>query len=361
MQNKAISMYDSFQIGTLAIGNRLVASATFEFAADNGKVSRKIIDHYRELAAGGSGLIVSGMQTVLSSASSGPVMVDTTYEGYVDDMKKLVDVVHENGSRLFVQLNHSGYKTFKDEGYDRIGVSEKEVVEGCTFREATRDDIEKIVDAFGQAAKRAKDAGADGVQIHSGHGYLLNTFLSPYFNRRTDAYGGPVENRARILFEVYNAVRKTVGDGYPVSIKLPFSDGASPSITSEDCVYVSKELEERGMDMIEVTAGFTMDGGASSFTPFVKDETQEARFLAGAVRIAEAVKIPVISVCGYRTPDVIEKVLSETAVAAVSLCRPIIREPNLPNRWKTDRSKATCVSCNKCFMSKGLIACQLDK
>lgn len=361
MQNKTGSMYDSFQIGSLAIANRLVASATFEFGADNGKVSQRIVDHYRELAAGGSGLIVSGMQTVLSSASSGSIMVDTTYDRYVDDMKKLVDAVHANGSRLFVQLNHSGYKTFKGEGYDRIGVSEKDVAEGCTFREATRDDIKRIVDAFGAAAGRVKAAGADGVQIHSGHGYLLNTFLSPYFNHRTDAYGGSIENRARILFEVYDAVRKAVGDEYPVSIKIPFSDGASPSITPDDCVFVCRELEKRGIDMIEVTSGFTMDGGASSFTPFVKDRTQEASFLAGAARVAEAVAVPVVSVCGYRTPDVIEKALDETAVTAVSLCRPIIREPNLPNRWKTDRSKATCVSCNKCFKSKGLIACQLDK
>ena len=354
-------MYAPFHIGNLAIGNRLVASATFEFGADEGRVSRRIVDHYRELAAGGSGLIISGMQTVLSSASSGPAMVDTTYDRYVDDMKTLVDAVHENGSRLFVQLNHSGYKTFKGEGYDRIGVSEREVAKGYIFSEASAEDIQAIVDAFGKAARRVRETGADGVQIHAGHGYLLNTFLSPYFNRRNDAYGGPVENRARILYEAYDAVRKAVGDDYPVGVKIPFSDGASPSITPDDCVHICGELEKRGIDMIEVTSGFTMDGGPSSFTPFVRDEGHEAAFLAGAAQVAGAIGIPVVSVCGYRTPEIIEKALNETPVAAVSLCRPIIREPGLPNRWKTDRSKAACVSCNKCFMSKGLIACQLDK
>lgn len=361
MEQKTTNMYSPFEIGNLTVNNRIVRSATFEFGADEGRVTPRIVELYRQLAEGGSGLIITGMHAVLSSARSGPVMVETTYDAYADDMKQIADIMHENGSLLFVQLNHAGYKTAKVSGYDRIGVSEQEVPEGINYREATPDDIKQIIEAYEIAAKRCKMAGCDGVQIHAGHGYLLNTFLSPYYNHRTDPYGGSIENRARILFEIYDAIRSAVGDSYPVSVKIPFSDRVSPSIAPEECIYVCKELEKKGIDMIEITSGLTMDGGESSFTPFVKNEAQQGSFLAGAVQVADAVSIPVISVSGYRTPDFIEKSLTETPIAAVSLCRPLVREPGLPNRWKTDRAKATCISCNRCFMSNGIIACQVEK
>lgn len=361
MKQKTMSMYNPFKVGELAVKNRLVRSATFEFAAQDGRVTQRIIELYRQLAEGGSGLIVSGMQAVLPSASIGPIMVETTYDAYVDDMKRVAEVVHANGSALFVQLNHAGYKTAKGPGYDSIGVSQQESVEGCLYREATPEQLKRIAEAFGNAAKRCEDAGCDGVQIHAGHGYLLHTFLSPYYNHRTDAHGGPIENRARFLFEVYDAIRSAVGKAFPVGVKLPFSDRVSPSIAPEECIDVCKALEDRGIDMIEVTSGVTMDGGASSFTPFVKDASQEGSFLAGAAQVAQAVSVPVVSVCGYRTPDILEKALQETRVAAIALCRPLVREPDLPNRWKTDRTKAACISCNQCYKSNGIIACQIQK
>lgn len=360
MEQKANSLYSPFKIANLTIKNRLVRSATFEFAADDGKITPKIVDLYRQLAEGGSGLIISGMFAVSSGSRVGPIMVETAYDGYVADLKRLVDVVHDNGSLFFVQLNHAGHKTPGLPGYERLGVSEITGADGPAHHEASPEEIRGIAEAFGRAAKRCREAGGDGVQIHGGHGYLINTFLSPYYNHRTDAYGGPIENRARLLFEVYDEVRKAVGPDYPVSVKIPFSDGVSPSIKPEECVYVCQELEKKGIDMIEITTGLTMDGSGSSFTPFVKNNA-EGHFLPGAAQVAGAVGVPVVSVCGFRTPDFIEKTLAETAVAAVSLCRPLIREPNLPNRWKTDRSRAACVSCNKCFKSSGLIACQADK
>ena len=361
MEKKTIGMYDPFQIGNLTVKNRLVRSATFEFGADDGRITPRIIELYRELAAGGSGLLISGMQAVTSSARTSPVMVETTYDQYVDDMKQVANVIHQNGSLLFVQINHTGYKTAKIPGYDRIGVSELDVSEGFTYREATVDEIKKIVEEFGKAAKRCKEAGCDGVQIHAAHGYLISTFLSPYYNHRTDAYGGSIENRSRILFEVYDTIRNEVGNDYPVSVKLHFSDRVSPSITPDECVYVCKELEKRGIDMIEVSSGLSIAGnGESASSPLIK-ESQEGTFLAGAAQVANVVSVPIVSVCGYRTPDFIEKALNETPVTAVSLCRPLVREPSLPNRWKTDRTKASCISCNQCFKSSGIIACQIEK
>jgi len=361
MEQKTTTMYSPFEIGNLTVNNRLVRSATFEFGADDGKITPRIVELYRQLAEGGSGLIITGMHAVLSSARSSPVMVETTYDGYADDMKQIADIVHKNERLLFVQLNHAGYKTAQIPGYDRIGVSEQEVAEGFTYQKATPEKIAGIAEAFGKAAKRCKDAGCDGIQIHAGHGYLLSTFLSPYYNHRTDAYGGPIENRARILFEVYDAIRSKVGNSYPVGVKLHFSDRVSPSITPDECIYVCRELEKRGIDMIEISSGLSLKENKDSVsTPPVPDG-KEGNFLAGAKQVADAVQVPVISVCGYRTPDFIEQTLTETSITAVSLCRPLVREPDLPNRWKSDRTKAICISCSRCFLSKGIVACQIEQ
>jgi 2,4-dienoyl-CoA reductase-like NADH-dependent reductase (Old Yellow Enzyme family) len=354
-------MYSPFKIGGLEIKNRLVRSATFEYGAEEGRITPRIVDLYRQLAEGGVGLIITGMVAVRPQAGTGSVMVNAAYEGFADDMRQVSKAAHESGSKLFVQLNHAGYRTAQAPFYDRIGVSPLDAGNGVAYHEATPDELKELGEAFGKAAKRCQEAGCDGVQIHAAHGFLLSTFLSPYYNLRTDAYGGPIENRARVLFEVYEAIRAKTGDGYPIGVKLHFSDRVSPSITPEESLHVCRELEKRGIGMIEVSSGIFVKGQKDSVpTPPVPDG-QEGNFLSGAKQIAEAVNVPVISVCGYRTPDFIEKTLAGTSIAAVSLCRPLVREPGLPNRWKTDRSKATCVSCSRCFLSKGIIACQKDK
>jgi 2,4-dienoyl-CoA reductase-like NADH-dependent reductase (Old Yellow Enzyme family) len=351
-------IYSELKIGNLTAKNRIIRSATFEFGASDGKVTPALVELYRKLAEGGSGVIVTGQIGVSAGGRTAPIMMETTYDGFVDDFKKITDEVHKNGSLLFVQLNHCGYKTSKLPGYDDLGVSDL-TMDDRTFHQATRDEIKKIASDFGLAAKRCREANCDGVQIHACHGYLLNTFLSPYFNRRTDEYGGPIENRARIVFEVYEQIRTNVGAAYPIGIKIPCSDLAEPSITVEDCIYVCKELEKRGIDLAEISSGITPTG-PSSYSPLA-DADNQGHFLSGAEQIAKSLKVPVASVGGYRTPEFIEKTLAETSLAAISLCRPLIREPNLVNRWKSDRSEASCVSCNKCFKSQGIVSCLRQK
>ncbi|MDR1086270.1 MAG: NADH:flavin oxidoreductase [Deltaproteobacteria bacterium] len=361
MTQDKISMFDSFKIGRLTVKNRLVRSATFEFGADDGLITPRLLELYRDLAAGGSGLIITGHEGITASGRTGPSMVDTTHPQYVEKLSQIARAVHDEGSLIFVQINHGGYKTAKLDGYDRFGVSAAEV-DGQPYREMTPEDIQKVTFDFAAAAKKVKEAGCDGVQIHASHGYLLCTFLSPYFNSRKDSYGGPIENRARILFDAYEAVRAAVGPDFPVGLKIHFSDRVDPTITPQDCVYAAEELTKRGLDMIEISSGITPDGGSSSFSPFVKDESKEAIFLPGAARIAQTVtQIPVISVGAYRTPSVIERSLFYAGISAVSLCRPLICEPNLPNRWRNDPAKAKCVSCNKCFTSKEIISCMVNK
>lgn len=355
-------MYTPFQIGNTQISNRLVASAMFEYGADNGKITEKIKERYRALADGGAGLILTGMHAVSASGSVAPMMVNTEYDNYVLDMSHIAKTVHEKGGKLLVQLQHCGGKTSTADGYDKFAVCEKRVSESCLYHEATRDELHKVAADFAASARRCKEAGVDGVQIHGAHGFLINSFLSPSTNHRTDEYGGKIENRARLLFDVYDAIRQAVGYDFIVGVKFPFSDLNENSIKPEESIFVCRELEKRGMDFIEVSSGMVMDNSSASFTPAVRHDHQ-APFLGYASQLACQASIPVISVCGYRTPDMVEKALSETKISAVSFGRPLVREPNLPNRWKKDRSPALCVSCNRCCNSFGdkIITCQIKK
>lgn len=355
-------MYTPFSIGKMEVKNRLVASAMFEAGAKNGQVTEKIVERYRQLAEGGVGLIITGMQGITASATVAPSMVHTEYTAYEEDMKKLAAIVHAAGCKLIVQLQHCGSRTLPMDGFDHFSVCETVVSDTQIYHEATQDEIKKVVTDFGKAALRCKAAGVDGVQIHSAHGFLLNSFLSPSSNHRTDEYGGDIQNRARFLLEIYDEVRSKVGNYFIVGIKFPFNDLNTQSISPEDSLYVCRELEQRGIDFIEVSSGMGPEGGVLSFSPIVKKDAQ-APFLKYAETVANAVSIPIISVCGYRSPDVVEKVLSETKISAISFGRPLVCEPNLPNRWKTNGSAAKCISCNRCGNSyaDGIITCQVQK
>lgn len=351
-----ISMYTPFRIGSKTVKNRLVASAMFDYGADDGKFSGRMVEHYSRLAEGGAGLIITGMEGVSAGAGVGPAMVQTSSSGYEDALSGLADICHAQDCRLFVQLQHAGYRTLGKGGYDTFGVCDKKVGD-MIYHAATSEELKDLAHDFALSAARCREAGCDGVQIHAAHGFLLNTFLSPLTNQRQDEYGGPIANRARLLFEIYEAVRRKVGNDFPIAVKFPFSDLAATSITPEESQWTCRELDKRGIDMIEVSSGMSRDGGPSSFCPFEKQGEREGNFLEGAERIASVVKAPVVSVCGYRTPEFVEQVLQRGTISAVSFGRPLVCEPDLPNRWKTDRRRSRCLSCNGCRKSRDIIAC----
>ena len=354
-----ITLFDPFNIGNLRIKNRIISSAIYERAAKDGHISSEIMDYYHNIASGGVGLAITGMQGISDGSVNGPAMIKTTYNEYVSDMRKIVDLFHYQDCKLFVQLQHAGYKTAWQHNGDMFGVSNYKDSNGAIYHEATPKELRKLVYDFGQAALRCKEAGCDGVEIHAVHGYLLHTFLSPYFNHRLDNYGGSIINRARLLFEVYEEVRKQVGKDFCIVVKFPCNDLVIPSITPQEVVWVCQQLEQRGVDALEISAGITRDGGPASFVPFAKTSKVEGNFSEGAALIASNLHIPVISVGGYRTPQYIDNVLTNTHIAAVALGRPIISEPNLVKRWQTDTTKARCISCNGCFLTKGIVSCVL--
>jgi 2,4-dienoyl-CoA reductase-like NADH-dependent reductase (Old Yellow Enzyme family) len=215
----------------------------------------------------------------------------------------------------------------------------------------THHDIEAVIRAFATAASRSQTAGFDAVQIHAAHGYLLSQFLSPYFNKRKDEYGGSIENRARLAVEVVKAVRHAVGPAFPVFIKLNSEDFLPGGLVVEEMVQATIMLEENGVDGIEMSGGTFVSGKNMPSRPVKATHGEPEAYYEGAARqYKEKVQVPLMLVGGIRTLETAERLVAEGLADYISLSRPLIREPGLVNRWKSgDRGPAGCVSDNGCF------------
>jgi 2,4-dienoyl-CoA reductase-like NADH-dependent reductase (Old Yellow Enzyme family) len=217
--------------------------------------------------------------------------------------------------------------------------------------EMTTTDIARITEAFGQGAGRAKRAGFDGVQIHAAHGYLLSQFLSPFYNKRKDEYGGAIENRARFLLQVYESVRSATGGDFPVLVKLNAEDFLQGGMTGEEFLEVSEMLAASGIDAIEMSGGTVDSGKYSPVRPGKLKSPEDEVFYRETARLfKDRIHAPLILVGGIRSFEVAEELVDSGLADYISLCRPLIREPHLINRWKTGSMKRSeCLSDNLCF------------
>jgi 2,4-dienoyl-CoA reductase-like NADH-dependent reductase (Old Yellow Enzyme family) len=275
--------------------------------------------------------------------------------------------VHNHGSRIFCQLVHAGGQAnAKEIGSAPLAPS---AIESALYpvapREMNTEDIAEIINAFGEGARRAKEAGFDGVQLHGAHGYLINQFLSPLTNKRDDQYGGSLEGRSRFLKETFEAVRKKVGSDYPIAIKLTASDNLEGGFSLEDAVEVSRMLEQLGIDAIEVSSGTAASGDQTPVRQGIDTEEKEAYNATYAAAIKKSVGLPVMTVGGIRSGAVAKRLLDAGQADFIALSRPLIREPDLPLRWRKDpHHRARCISCNGCFkpgLKEGGIYCVIDK
>jgi 2,4-dienoyl-CoA reductase-like NADH-dependent reductase (Old Yellow Enzyme family) len=345
-------LFESTQINGMEIPNRFVRSATWAgMADDDGAVNPKLIRTMVDLAEGGVGLIISGHAYVSPEGQAGPWQLGIYKDELVDGLKTMCDAIHKAGGKIVSQLAHAGHFAAK-----ALTKQTPHVVfnfEGLSKsprHELTKEDIQKLAAAFADAARRAKEAGFDGVQIHSAHGYLLSQFLSPAYNRRKDEYGGPIENRVRVHLEVYNAIRDAVGKDYPILVKINSEDCIENGLTLEDSVAAAKMLADAGMDAIELSGGTLSSGKLSPSRFGINKEEKEAYFKEAAAVYKKAINIPLILVGGMRSLNVAEKTIAGGTADYISMCRPFIREPDLVKRWQSgDTSPAKCKSDNMCF------------
>ncbi len=347
-------LFKEAKIGNMTVKNRFVRSATAERTVDDdGFVTDEMFDIYRNLAEGGVGLIITGHAYVHKSGRASLTQTAIHKDEYIPRLAELVDATHSAACdcKIVAQITHGGRQVSPDSVIDPIApsaVTDKST--GVTPRKMTEAEIEECINAFAQAARRAKEASFDGVQLHSAHGFLISEFNSPYTNRRTDKWGGSLENRMRFLMEVYRRVRETVGCEYPVMVKLNAADYVEEGgLTIEESVTIAKALSDVGIDAIEPSGGMYESVEGQGAARKVRNTDEEAYFAPNAAKIKQAVNVPVILVGGLLSVSVMEEVIQKGVADFVSLSRPLIREPDLPNKIKSGKKRADCISCNGCF------------
>jgi len=359
METPKSILFKPARIKNLELRNRFIRSATYDGCADNGYVTERQINLYKNLADGGVGLIITGITCVHNSGQISKFQNSISNDEFISGLKRLTSAVHDREAKIAVQLFHAGREARFSRTSNRVPIAPS-VLEGDPHFEAqcramTGEEIWEVVRAFGDGAKRAREAGFDAVQIHGAHAYLLSQFLSPYTNCRQDEWGGPLENRLRIHREIYWGVRQKVGEDYPVLIKIGVQDGFPGGLEFSEGKVAAKYLAELGFDALEISHG--LRGPSEEDTEFrtkINTLDREAYFRNWCLQIKNQVDIPVMMVGGLRTFELMEEIIQNKEADFISLSRPLIREPGVINEWKKgDRHRAKCISCNQCF--EGLI------
>ena len=355
------SLFDQTQFSGIKLKNRFFRSATYDGLADErGHMTEALFQVYENLAKGGVGTIITGLTTVTDIEQPIPCQMAIYDDSFIDGYKKLTEMSHRYHANIILQLVCLGSQT--SSGKVMWGPSSVEDLGyKTTPDEMTPQEIFLVQTAFADAALRAKKAGFDGVQMHVAHGYLLSKFLTPNYNRRTDGYGGSIENRARMVMKTYKVIREKVGPDYPVLIKINSEDYMDQGMTFEECKYVCNELVKLGVDAIEVSGGSFSSRRNEGPSRKITLE-QESYFKSYAAEIAQEINVPVILVGGNREFGSLTEILNQTPIEYFALSRPLIRESNLINRWHGgDLDHAKCISCSKCFGRRDGTSCVFNR
>jgi 2,4-dienoyl-CoA reductase-like NADH-dependent reductase (Old Yellow Enzyme family) len=296
------------------------------------------------------GLIITGHMYVHPSGKAHPEMTGIHSDELIPSLAELAHAVHREGGHVVIQINHGGMQCSPQTASETMAPSALDApFLQRPAREMTSDEIALLIQAYAQAARRAQEAGLDGVQIHGAHGYLVSQFLSPFVNRRADEWGGDLEGRMRFLRAVCQAVREQVGPDYPVLVKLGMMDGVEGGLMLEEGLQVVAALEGMGLDAVEISGG--IGGGRDlNVRPAIRSEEDEAYFRPLARQARPVTRLPIMLVGGFRSWRAMEAALVAGDADFISLCRPLICEPDLPNRLRLGlQERSACISANRCW------------
>lgn len=379
-------IFDSTVVSGIQVKNRIFRSATHDGLADeNGAPTQKLISKYAYMAKNNVGCIITGYAGVSENGMSPyPAMLKIHKDELIDSYKKLTDAVHTYDTPIIAQLAHCGRQTSsKAIGMQKGAPSAmRHLFYPDKAKALTDNEIYRIIDDFVSAAVRAEQAGFDGVQLHGGHGYLLHDFMSQYGNRRTDSWGGSLENRCRIVELIIKGIKENTN--LPVWIKLSAFDNRKNGMNIDDSIEILKRLEKAGLDCVEVSCGSVEDGmstmrsrimpmdavfkykepcasfpkplkafslkAANLVNPMIKQPVPLENFnVINAAKIKQNVSVPVIAVGGIHRLDDMEHIVSSNMADFVSMCRPFICEPNLVTKLMNgSQEQAKCMMCNYC-------------
>lgn len=360
------------KIGSLEVRNRLFRAPTAEGMGDGrGEVTPALLEFYRRLAAGGAGLLMTGHIYVHPRGRHVPGQVGLYDDTLIEGHRQLVREVHARGAKVFAELGHAGSQSTAP-GVRPLAPSPiSNAMTGVLAEEMTVGEILEAIDCFGQAARRAKEAGYDGIHFAGANGYLFSQFMSPYANRRTDEWGGDAVGRSRFLFEVVRSIRKAVGPDFPFTARIGMADNVKGGFPLEEGLERMERLDALGLlDGVEPALNIISDY-EENIRPYVavgplralqdwlihrvlSRPNPEAYFRGIAHELKKRIRMPVILMGGLRTTDTIEEVLQSGDADFVAMARPFIREPDIALQIERGRrGRVDCVSCNACLMHDG--------
>jgi 2,4-dienoyl-CoA reductase-like NADH-dependent reductase (Old Yellow Enzyme family) len=348
-------VFEPFKIGDVEAKNRLVRSATSERLADEkGRPSDELRSLYAILCRGGMGTIMTGHTYVRADGKSNAFMTGADSDENIPSLAQLAKSVHAYDVPIFVQLNHAGAFAAADAVLKRICVSQPTPptsgkTDAGALYELSTQEVHEVIEAFVAAAGRVEEAGFDGVQLHCAHGYLIGQFLSRRTNRRSDEFGGSLENRTRFVRTIVEKIVARKSSHFLVGVKWNCEDFVEGGLSAAESLAALEMLITAGVLFVEISGGV----GDSVQTILRKDISKpehEAYFLPNALPFRRKFRLPTGLVGGIRSIDTAESVIRQ-GFDFVSLSRPLIRQPDLPARF-LKREKVSCVSCNRCLISK---------
>lgn len=344
-------LFQPGRLGTLRIENRIIMPAmASQLAEPDGRVSERLLDYYRARAQGGAGLIIPAYASVSADC---PLMFNMSIydDSWTSDWARLIDAIHQHGAKAGIQLMHVGM-LYLFAGFVPKGAAMKVLAPMPWVREdipcdvLTGESIQRYIQDFAGAARRAKQAGADLVEVHACHGSLAGMFMSPILNRRTDEYGGSIENRARFPREVVEAIRRDVGPDFPISVRINATDDLEGGTTIEEAMDQARILESAGADAISVSRGIEF-WATTTIPSYLYPDGSMLDLVDG---IKRAVSIPVMA-AGKITPELARDVIAEGRADFVALGRPLLADPELPNKLREGRIEEVrrCIYCMNCL------------
>lgn len=378
------SVFQEASIGSVQVGCRILRSATHEGMGDRaGEPMAGLADRYVKLAQGGAGAIITGFVAIDKKGRALPNQRMFDDDRFIEAYAPITAAVKEAGAPIIAQLAHAGGQTHrKITGGEVVAPSEATYRLLMSRARGLEDsEIGEIIESFVAAVVRARKAGFSGVQLHAGHGYLLNEFLSPFTNRRNDRWGGSTEKRFRIVAEILSRAREAAGP-FPLWAKLSAHDADRGGMTVDEAVRIAELCQRHGLDALEVSCGGVTDGfnslrvskipleAALTMLPWMASMPASKKMMLrlmkrfvftlhrpllnynveAAARIRQNVDIPVIAVGGIRRLSDIESIIGEGKADAVAMARPFIIEPDIVNRFRSGaQAESGCINCGYCL------------
>ncbi|MBT8367259.1 MAG: NADH:flavin oxidoreductase [Deltaproteobacteria bacterium] len=333
-----------FTIRKLTVKNRILRSATMEnMADDRGFVTDALVNLYYNLALGGTGLIITGAAAVEQKGRVWSHQTAVWDDRHIIGLAQIAEVIQHHGSKSAIQLHHGGMTGF--------GYSYGSQNSGYSLNDASDSDIRNTIEAFGSAALRAKKAGFDAIAVHAAHGYLISQFLSPLTNNRSDNWGGNLEKRMRFALEVCRSIRNKVGPDFPLLWKMNCADYCNGGSDIGEYAQIAKKLVKAGVDLIEVSGGVKEQ--IKLRRKLKKEAGEKEAYFRNAIKpFRNAIGDKALAITGgIRSLNIMQGLIDE-GVDMLGICRPLISEPDFPNKiiYLAENNTARCISCNKCLL-----------